>query len=187
MGSKRLAGIVLFGKQSSGRGRGIEYRLGEDTLALGQRGNYAESGDAGAQPRALPIHKEERRVFLDGSAESRAILIPPEFRIRSGLREQVARIERLVAEELKQASVELIASGFSDHHYSAAVGTAILGRVRVDVEFEFGHAVYDRVVDHLPRLRLQHADAVVDILVGARAAAVDSRQELAVGKRHARR
>ena len=83
--------------------------------------------------------------------------------------------------------MELVASGFSDHHDGAAVRPAVFGRVRVDVELELGHAVDNRVVDHLAGLRLQHADAVVEVLVRARAAAVDPRKKLAVRQRHARR
>ena len=41
---------------------------------------------------------------------------------------------------------------------------------------------------HLSRLRLQHADAVVEIFVGARPAAVDPRQQRSAARqRHARR
>ena len=130
----------------------------------------------------VPCQSAKKNVLLrlNRPAERRAVLIAAELRLRARLREQVPRVQRFVAEELEQAAVEFVAAGFADHHDRAAVRPAILGRVGVDVELEFGHAVDDRVVDHLPRLRLQHADAVVDVFVGARPAAVDARQELAV-------
>ena len=48
--------------------------------------------------------------------------------------------------------------------------------------------VDDRIERHLARLRLQHADAVVEVFVGARPAAVDARQQRAAARqRDARR
>ena len=113
---------------------------------------------------------------MNGPAEGQRRTDCGGTRVRARLREQVPGVQRFIAEELEQAAVELIASRLADHHDGAAVGAAVLGRVGVDVELELGHAVDDRVVDHLARLRLQHADAVVDVFVGARAAAIDARQ-----------
>src|SRR6202011_464132 len=123
---------LIVGKLSAGRGRGVEDRLGEDSLTLGERRDHAETRDAGAKPRALPIDKEERFVVLDGAAEGQAILISTKLRGWPRLSEQVARIEGFIAEEFEQAAVELIASGFPDHHHGAAIRPAILRRVRID-------------------------------------------------------
>ena len=102
MGSKRAAGIVLFGNWVVGRGRRIEDRRREDPLPLGQRRNHAESRDARPLPRALPIGEEKRLVGLQRTAQSQAVLVAAELRLRPRLREQVARIERLVAEEFER-------------------------------------------------------------------------------------
>ena len=83
--------------------------------------------------------------------------------------------------------MQLVAARFPDHHDSAAVRTAVFWGIGIDVDLELGHAVDNRIVDHLSRLRLQDADPVIDVFVSPRAAAIDARQELAGGKSHARR
>src|SRR5437868_4235603 len=88
---------------------GIEDRLGKDALPLRQCGNHAEPRDAGAQPRALPIGEEKCLVRLDRTAGCSAVLVAPEYRLRTGLREQVARIQGFIPEEFKKAAVELVA------------------------------------------------------------------------------
>jgi hypothetical protein len=73
--------------------------------------------------------------------------------------------------------VKLVATGLPDHHDGSAIGPSVFRRVGVDVQPEFGHGVDDGIEGHLPRFGLQHADAVVEILVGARPAAIDARQQ----------
>ena len=82
--------------------------------------------------------------------------------------------------------MELIAARFSDDHDSAAARAPVLRRIGVDVEFELGHSVDDRIEDHLSRFGLQDADAVIDVFVGPRAAAIDAGQKITVWKRNAR-
>src|SRR5262249_36546110 len=102
-------------------GRRVENRLGKNALSLRQRGNYAEACDACPKPRALPVCEEESLIGLNRAAERQAILIAAELRLRTRLREQVPRVQSLVPEELERASVEIVAAGFSDHHYGSPV------------------------------------------------------------------
>ena len=73
--------------------------------------------------------------------------------------------------------MEQVASGLADHHDGTAVGPAVFRRVSVDVQLELLHGVDDRIESHLAGLGLQNADSVVQVLVGARPAAVDARQQ----------
>ena len=151
-------------------------------------GHRAVARDSGAKPRALPVGKEERLVLADRTADRQPILIPAELRLRARLREIVAGVQILIAEEFEQRAVELVAAGLPDHHHGAAVRSAVLRRVGVDVELELLHRVDDRIERDLAGFRLQDADAVVQVLVGARAAAVDARQQRsAARKRDTRR
>ncbi len=131
---------------------------------------HAEAGNAGSQPRALPVGEEECFVRLDRPAQRQSVLVAPEHRLRSRLRKQVPRVQCLIAEKLEQSAVKLVAAGFSNHHDGAAVRSAVFRRVHVDIELEFRHAVDDGVVDHLPGLGLQHADTVIEVLIRARPA-----------------
>src|SRR5205823_3782717 len=80
---------------------------------------------------------------------------------------------------------KLIAPGFPDHHNSPAIGPPVFGRIRVNVQLELRYSINDGIVHHLTGLRLQNANAVVDVLVGSWAAAVDAGQyRSTAGQRH---
>src|SRR5215467_4994775 len=74
-------------------GRRIEYRLREDPLPLCQSRHYAEPGDAGSQPRTLPVREKERLIFLNRTTDRGAVLIAPVLRFRPGLGKEIARVE----------------------------------------------------------------------------------------------
>src|SRR5207249_509267 len=125
---------------------------------------------------------------LNWSADRSAILISTELRFRSCLCEEIPRIERFIPKELEGAAVELIASGFAQHHDGSPIRPPIFGGIRIDVELELGDAIDDRVVNDLPWLRLQDTDAVIEIFIRPRPAAVDARQcRSTAGQRHAGR
>src|SRR5262249_28041000 len=116
--------------------------------------NHAKPRHTGAQPCALPVYEKEGLALLNRPPQGQSILVPAELRLAPRLSKEIPGVQILVAKEFEHASVEVIASGFPDHHYCAAVRPAVLRRIGVDVEFELFHAVDDGVVDHLARFGL---------------------------------
>src|ERR1039458_8378337 len=106
-------------------------RGGEHAAALSHCGRHALAGDAGPQPGALPVRKEERLGPADRPAYRQPVLIPAKFRPPAWLRKIVPGVQILIAEEFKKRAVELIAAGFPDHHDRSAVGSAVFGRVSI--------------------------------------------------------
>src|ERR1035437_2816911 len=103
-------------KSRSRRGCRVKNGLRKYPLPLRERRHYAETCDAGPQSRALPVCEEERLVRLDWPAKREPILIPAEFRRWARLCEQVPGVERLIAKELEDRAMELIAARLADHH-----------------------------------------------------------------------
>ena len=122
------------------------------------------------------------------AAERAAELIAAVVRLHRVRRlKEVPRVQRLVAEELEAAAVKRVRAGLGRQVDDAAVEAAELGGRAVALDLELLNRVDDREERDLAGLRLQHRDAVEQILVGARPAAVDARQ-LRVGRqRHAGR
>ena len=83
----------------------------------------------------------------------------------------------LVAKKFEHVAVKGIAARFRREIDHAAIEPPELGRRAVALDLELLDGVDDRVVRHLPRLRLQHGDAVEEILVRSRSPAVDARQD----------
>src|SRR5438105_3024368 len=81
----------------------------------------AESRDAGAQPGALPVAEEKRLVRLDRPAERSAIYVAAEFRLGTGLGEEVTGIQSFIPEEFEDVAMEPIGPGFSKHHDRSTV------------------------------------------------------------------
>jgi hypothetical protein len=77
----------------------------EDALAL-QHGRYCRDDCASdGLPLTLVIGEEERAVAANRPAKDAAELIPPELRLDwRGGREEVARVQRFVTEELERAA-----------------------------------------------------------------------------------
>ena len=125
----------------------------------------------------MPVRKEERLIPADRPAYRQPVLVPAKFRPPAWLRKIVPGVQILIAEELKKRPVELIAAGFPDHHDRSAVGSAVFGRVGIEVQLEFLHGVDDRIESHLAGLGLQNTDSVVEVFVGTRPASVDPRQQ----------
>ena len=126
----------------------------------------------------VPCQSAKKNVLFAwiGPPTVSAVLIAPELRLWSRLREQIAGVQCLIAKELEQTAVEFVAARLADHHHRSAIRAAVFRRVSVDVQLELRHPVDDRVIHHLARFGLQHADAVVEVFVRPRPASVDARQ-----------
>jgi hypothetical protein len=82
--------------------------------------------------------------------------------------------------------VKCIRSGPGRQVDDAAVEAAELGGRAVAFDLEFLNRINHREERDLARLRLEHGDAVEEVLVRARPSSVDARQRRAGGHRHAR-
>src|ERR1035441_34026 len=140
-----VQGDLIVGERHARGGYRIVNRRGERATALCHRGHYGLAGDSGSQPGALPIREEERLVLADGPTHRQAVLVPAKLRTPAGLREIVPGVQVLIAEELKERAVELVAARLSDHHDGSAVGSAVFGRVGVEVQPELLHGVDDGI------------------------------------------
>ena len=126
----------------------------------------------------LIVHEEERAVLHDGPAEHAAVLVPAILRLRGiGPLEVVPGVEVLVPEEPEHVAMKGVAPRLGGEVHHAAIEPAELGGRAVALDLELLDGVDDRVVRDLTRLRLQHGDAVEEILVRARPAAVDAGQD----------
>ena len=91
--------------------------------------------------------------------------------------EVVAGVEVLVAEELEEAAVDGVGAGAGGDVDDAAVETAELGGDVVGLDGELLDVVEDGEEGDLAGLGLEGGDAVVEVFVGAGAAAVDAGKE----------
>src|SRR5262245_10989745 len=80
--------------------------------------------------------------------------------------------------------MEIVRAGLLTHHDYAAVGASVFRGVAVGLDTKLFDGIHDRIERDLTRLRLEHADSVVDILTGARAAAVEPWKRIARGQIH---
>ncbi len=83
----------------------------------------------------------------------------------------------LVAKEFEHVAVKGIGARFRREIDHAAIEPPEFGRRAVALDLELLDGVDDRIVRELPRLGLQHGDAVEEILVRSRSPAVDARQD----------
>ncbi len=185
----------VAGKRGSYRaGRGIEDgrhlagdRFREDTLALQRRRHRRDDGARDVLALSLIVGEEERPIAPQGTAGRGAELVAAVLRLRPGGLEEVARVERFVAQEFERVAVQRVRAGARREIDDAAVEAPELGGRAVALDPEFLDRVDHGEECHLPRLWLQHRDAVEEILVRARPAAVDARQLRTRRKRDARR
>jgi hypothetical protein len=89
-----------------------------------------------------------------------------------------------MAAERERRAVKRIAAGLRREIDNAAVEAAELGRRAVALDLEFLDGVDVGKERHLPGLRLQHGNAVEQILVGARPSAIDARKRRRRRGRH---
>ena len=103
----------------------------------------------------------ERPPALDRAADRSAELVPPErMRIRRREFEEVARIERIVAEELEDVAVNLVGARSRDEIDDRAGHVSVFGADRRVVHFEFLDAPERRLVDERSERLVVGADAV---------------------------
>ncbi len=173
-----------------GGGRGIVdlADAGKDALTLRQCGDGRDKRTPDERLDALVVAEEEQPVAQDGRAERGSVEVAAVLGAGRGCgrREEVARVQVFVAEELVQAAVEHVGAGARGHVDDSAVEAAELGGHVVGLDGELLDIVDYREEDHLAGLGLQRGDAVEQILVGARTAPVDARQQGAGRKLHAR-
>ncbi len=131
---------------------------------------------------ALEVAEEEEAVVEDGSAQRSAVEVAAVLGLAAGGGEVVARVEVFVAEELEEAAVEGVGAGAGGDVDDAAVEAAELGGDVVGFDGELLNVVEDGKEGNLTGLGLKGGDAVVEILVGARPAAVDAGEHGAGGQ-----
>src|SRR5208282_3251179 len=85
-----------------------EERLGEVPGSLGRGRHRSQEGETLEAALALIIQEEERLVLLNGTAQRAAELVL--FELPAIGRKEVARVERGVAQELKQGAVKIVGS-----------------------------------------------------------------------------
>jgi hypothetical protein len=181
--AREAAGTVGDGRRRVvDHGHAAGNRLGEDALPLQRRWHGGDHGAADVLPLPLVVDEEERPVSTQWATEHAAELVAAEFRLdRVGRREEVARVQRLVPEELEAGPAERVRTRLRGEVHHPAVEASELGRRAVGFDLELLNRVHDRVEGHLTRLGLQHRDAVEQVFVGTRPAAVDAR-ELRAGR-----
>ena len=151
--------------------------FGEHALALEQRRHRGDHRAPDRLPLALIVEEEERLIAANGPADDATELIAAKLRLdRVGRREEVPRIQRFVSKELKGGAVKRVAPGLGGQVHHTAVEAPELGWRTVGFDLELLNGVDVRKECHLPRLGLQHGDAVEQVFVGPGPSAVDARQ-----------
>ena len=133
----------------------------EDALALqqGRNGRCLRLRDR--LPLSLVVQEEEGPIALHRSAERSAKLLTPVLGPnRRGALKVVARVQRLVPEEIEAGAAQLIGAGARRQVNHPPIEAAELRRRTVALDLEFLNRVDDRQVRHLAGLRLEHGDAV---------------------------
>lgn len=92
-------------------------------------------------------------------------------------RHLVRAVERIVAEELEAGTVKGVAAGARRQVHHTAIEAAKLRRRTVALDLEGLNGIDDWKVRDLPRFRLQHRNAIEQVLVRPRPAAVDAREQ----------
>ena len=158
---------------------GAAAQIGEVSVPVQQRGHRREHGLARQLARPLPRSEEECLSLANRPTERSTELIEVDRRFR--LREEILRVERVVAEGFEDRAVEPVAPRARGHHDDAARRVAELRGVVVGDDLELLHRV-DRQRRQL--LRPCQADgvagvaAVEDEVLVARAAAGDGKDRI---------
>src|SRR5262245_18985023 len=103
--------------------------------------------------------KKECFALDDRPAHNPAKLMP--LQRVSNRREEVSRVESVVAEKLKCRPVEIVASGFRDHIYNATRLSSVVGRQRTRLHFEFADCIRKRQGKADTRYRI-HVEPAID-------------------------
>src|SRR5436190_5531118 len=113
-------------------------------------------------------HKKEELILLDRSVEVPAEIVKAQF--RSYRREEIARVEFVVAEKLKRAAViRVAATARDDINCGSGVAPVFSGKVR-SLNFDFLHKVNTDVVDLTVVATRIHVEAAINreaVVVGS--------------------
>ena len=124
------------------------------------------------------VTEEECLVLYYWSAKNESKLVATKHRLlwvrSSGRRKEVARIQCFVAEKLESGSVKVVSARLRCQVNNAAVEAAELSGRTVNLDLELLNGFDNREERYLTRLRLQHRNAVEEVLVRSRASAVDA-------------
>ena len=115
------------------------------------RGGHGLVPDPGLlDQRALVVGEPEGLALHDGTAGGEAELVGNVFALLHArpVREEVVRVERVVAVELPGAAVELVAAGLERGVEHRAAGTAVFRAERAGEDLELGDGV-DGGLDHV--------------------------------------
>src|SRR4030095_15386019 len=154
------------------RGRGLqeEWRAqarGKVAAALRHRRHVRDRHAPDQLARPLEVAEEESTILDDRAADGEAVLVAAEDRLfrvggRRG-REQVAGVQRLVAQKFKCCPVQFVRAGFGRQVNDAPGESPALARRRMYLDHEHLYGVDHRTEGDLPRLRLQRRNAVVEV------------------------
>src|SRR5262245_49249383 len=103
----RKRGAAVDASGHAGR-TGIKDRLREHAALLRAGRHRARAHHACVEASALPIDKEKGLVLSNRPAEHETVLVTTEEGLGTGGREQVTRVELLIAEELEKRSVQAV-------------------------------------------------------------------------------
>jgi hypothetical protein len=159
-------------------------RLAEDPLPLQRRRHGREHRAPDRLTLTLVVDEEECLVPADRTADDATELVAAKLRLGAARREQVPGVERLVAEELEHRAAEGIGPGLGRQVDHATVEPSELRRRAVGLELELLNRVDGREIGDLSRLGLKDRDAIEEVLIGARTAAIDARQLRRRRQRH---
>ncbi len=152
--------------------------------ALGDGWNRRDSCGADELLDALVVAEEEEAVFEEGEPDRPAVDVATVFGLATGWGEVVAGVQVFVAEVFEQRAVEAVGAVARADIDDAAIEAAKLGGDVVGLHGELVDAVEDGKEGDLAGLGLERGDAVEEVLIGTRAAAVDAREQRAGRQLH---
>ena len=117
----------------------VDHRRAEQPQFLGRRRYLPHARHAFEVAQAFVISEPERSVLDQRSADRGAELVALPLRLRGAerVREEIVRVQRIVAEELVDAAANRIGAGFDDGVDDRSRAAAELGRVSVRLNLEF--------------------------------------------------
>src|SRR5438046_8484659 len=100
-----------------------------------------------ARDRALITSEYKQFVLLDGSTNCSSILVA--LQTVTSVREEITRIEFVVADKLEQGAVPIVGAGFRDCVDRASGMKAVLGGQRTGLHFDFLKSSRERQRHHI--------------------------------------
>ncbi len=185
-----LALRVLAEGRAPGRERIDDHGAEQARLFRGRR-HQADARDALVIAQPLVVAEPERAVLDERAADRRAELValPLRFRRAERVREEVGRIQPVVAQELVDAPPHHVGAGLDRGVDDRAGAAPVLGRIRVRLNLEFLQRFDRRLheLDVLAAKRIRVGDVVdaveqEDVVEGAVAVDVQHPLEVDAGQ-----